>query len=184
MGKVKKLLSIFTAALVAISLALSSGVVSALSAAEIRRSIEGLMIYYEREEDNRTIGNHDGWLNLFSDVLSYAEATEADVTAAPNFNTEHWADWITRADGFKAVLNAEGNNLRAMLTNFGHNEGYWQSNWRVKNDFKLLLDWGAIYYTVQRRNGQEKPYKGYCYDETKFWRKIFDIYNLDPSTYV
>jgi hypothetical protein len=167
------------------SLALSSGVASALSAGEIKGKIQNLMVHYEDEAYNKAIGGHDGWLDLLSDVLGYAEATEADVTAVGSYETQHWADWLMRADGFRAAVNAEEDNLRAMLTNFNHsnyNEGYFESNWRVKNDFKLLLDWGAINYTVQNREGQEKPYKGYCYDEAKFLQKIREIYNLDPST--
>ena len=182
MVKVKKLLLVFTAALVAMSLALSSGVASALSAEEIKGRIENLTIHYAEEANNKSIKNYDGWLNLFSDVFSYAEATEADVQAVGDFNTEHWADWIMRPDGFKAVPDNEENNLKAMLNNFDNNERYWQSDWRVKDDFKLFLDWGVIHYTVQHRDGQEKGYKAYCYDEAKFLQKIRDIYNLDPST--
>ena len=182
MGKIKKLLSMFTAALVAVSLALSSGVASALSAEEIGARIRDLTIHYEQEDYNTSIGNHGGWLNLLSEVLGYAEATEADVTASEDYSTECWADWIMSPEGFRAGLDAEENNLRAMLTNFGHNDGYWQSNWRVKNDFKLLTDWGTIYYTVQNRDGQEKPYKGVVYDEAKFLYKIREIYGLDPAT--
>ena len=165
MGKVKKLLSIFTAALVAVSLALSSGVASALSVDQIKGKIRNLVIHYDGDPTaQRKLSEHDGWLNLFSDVLNYAEVTDEDVTAAAPYGTQHWADWIMRNDGFRADLNNERVNLNNMLTNFANNEGYWQSNWRVKDDFNLLLDWGAVHYTVQNREGQEKPYKGYCYD--------------------
>ena len=184
MGKIKKLLSIFTAALVAVSLALSSGVASAFSKEEIAEKISGLLVHYPDNNNARTIGGHAGWLSLFSDVLHYAEVAEADLALTEGCVTDNWADWIVRpnGDGFQAALDAEENNLRAMLTNFGHDEGYWQSGWRVKDDFNLLLDWGAIYYTVQHRDGREKPYKGIVYDSWKFLNKVREIYNLNPET--
>lgn len=184
MGKIKKLLSIFTAALVAVSLALSSGVASALSVEQIRDAIRNLGVHYNNDDPVTRIADHDGWLNLLSNVLGYADATAEDVTATPDYRTDSWADYIMSAQGFKASPDpaAEENNLTAMITNFGRDDRYWQSNWRVKDDFKLLLDWGAIYYTVQNRNGEEKSYRGYCYDDVKFLRKIREIYNLDPET--
>ena len=184
MGKIKKLLSIFTAALVAVSLALSSGVTSAISEVQIRDAIRNLVVHYGENGPNRRIADHDGWLNLLSNVLGYADATAEDVTATQNYGTDSWADWIMRPDGFQASSDpaAEANNLSAMITNFGHGDRYWKSNWKVKDDFALLTDWGAIYYTVQNREGREKPYKGYCYDNVKFLHKIREIYNLNPET--
>ena len=182
MGKIKKLLSLFTAVVVAASIALSNGVASAINDPNtIKDHIQNLPISYEDEDLNKPLKDHDGWLSLFSHVLSQVDATEADVKTTEGYQSQHWADYIARPDGFRAQANNEEANLRAMLTNFGHNDGYFESGWRVKPDFKLLPDWGAIIFQCHHRGGQQdSPILDLRYSDSKFLNKINEIYNLDP----
>ena len=69
------------------------------------------------------------------------------------------------------------------MDNFNHNNRYWQSGYRIKDDYKLFLDWGAIYFTVENANQQSKRYMPFLYDQTSFLHKIRELYSLDPSTH-
>ena len=77
MRKIKKLLSFITATFVAMSLALSSGVASALSEQQIKNELNKLVVRYS-DGSSELLNKHEGWLDLLAAVLRYAEATEAD----------------------------------------------------------------------------------------------------------
>ena len=197
MKKLKKISSLFTAIFISISLFLVGPAGLTLNRTEIRAEIEKLNIQYQNAERN-ALKDHPGWLNLFTDVLTYAQATEADVKISPRPENrqDNWADYIARDGGFTAISGegdvVERSNIQAMLANFNHNERFFQSNWRIKNDYHLLQDWGALYYTVEHKNGQVKPYRAIVYDSNddsqndhhtygRFGNKIREIYNLDPD---
>ena len=197
MKKLKKISSLFTAIFISISLFLVGPAGLTLNRTEIRAEIEKLNIQYQNAERN-ALKDHPGWLNLFTDVLTYAQATEADVKISPRPENrqDNWADYIARDGGFTAISGegdvVERSNIQAMLANFNHNERFFQSNWRVKDDYHILQDWGALYYTVEHKNGQVKPYRAIVYDSNddsqndhhtygRFGNKIREIYNLDPD---
>ena len=187
MRKIKKLLSFITATFVAVSLALSGGVASALTEQQIENELNKLVVRYS-DGTSKLLNQHGGWLKLFASVLGYAEAKEADVKLHGTLDSNnYWADYIAAPNGFKAdpskTLEAESNNLKQMLNNFNHSDRYWQSGYRIKDDYKLFVDWGAIYFTVENANQQAKRYATLVYDSTSFLNKIREIYNLDPSTH-
>ena len=122
--------------------------------------------------------------------------TDVKISPRPEDRQDNWADYIARDGGFTAISGkgdvVERSNIQAMLANFNHNERFFQSNWRVKDDYHLLQDWGALYYTVEHKNGQVKPYRAIVYDSNddsqngdhtygRFGNKIREIYNLDPA---
>ena len=197
MKKLNKILSLFTTIFIAISLFLVGPAGRTLNRTEIRAELEKLNIQYQNASRN-ALKDRPGWLNLFTDVLTYAQAAETDVKISPRpeEKKDNWADYIDRDGGFTAI-SGEGDvvdksNIQAMLANFNHNERFFQSNWRVKDDYHLLQDWGALYYTVEHKNGQVKPYRAIVYDSNdnnqngdhaygRFGNKIREIYNLDPT---
>ena len=197
MKKLNKISSLFTAIFIAIQLFLIGPAGLTLNKTEIRAEIEKLNIQYQNASRN-ALKDRPGWLGLFTDVLTYAQATETDIKISPRpeDRQDNWADYIARDGGFTAISGegdvVEKSNIQAMLANFNHNERFFQSNWRVKDDYNLLQDWGALYYTVEHKNGQVKPYRAIVYncnddnqngDHTygRFGNKIREIYNLDPA---
>ena len=75
MKKLNKISSLFTAIFIAISLFLVDPAGLTLNRTEIRAEIEKLNIQYQNAGRN-ALKDRPGWLALFTDVLTYAQASD------------------------------------------------------------------------------------------------------------
>ena len=104
MKKLNKILSLLTAIFIAISLFLIGPSGRTLNRMEIRSDLEKLNILYQNAGRNDLKDRPDR-LDLFTDILTYAQAIEADVKISPRpeDRKDNWADYIARDGGFTAV---------------------------------------------------------------------------------